>query len=169
MSGMEWQQSLMAEAHMPVLQSEKSQLCGSCEINYLRCEQGVKLRLSSTESYTASLEPRRWAGTEKDSKETTGNDLYGVRNMFTYNREGSTLQRVSSWSGLLMSPNPNRLFCQDARLLETETTVTGGNNVLQGLKTLQVDTTYAEDSEGAFETKETDDGGFVSDVVISLR
>lgn len=43
-------------------------------------------------AYDASSELRVWKGTEKDKGYKT--DLYGVKNMFTYNRDGTTLQRV---------------------------------------------------------------------------
>lgn len=59
-------------------------------------------------------------------------------------------------------------FLQHARLLETETAVTGADSILKDLKTLQVDTRYTAESDGAFETKETDDGGLVSLPVIAI-
>jgi hypothetical protein len=43
-------------------------------------------------SYDASAEARRYRGTEKNTGAES--DLYGVANMFRYNREGTTLQRV---------------------------------------------------------------------------
>ncbi len=48
-------------------------------------------------AYDASDELRVWKGTERDRGTQT--DLYGVQNMFTYHREGTTLQRVSRLRG----------------------------------------------------------------------